>query len=172
MVLTNFYNILNAAFSVSVNQTQRDLPNAQIQLTNGNVILNMKGGDYSFNSTIPFSVLGFANFDDFNNQYGAPFIAMGTGEIPPKLNDYTLNDIVYLNNLKNSTNFSNGKYSFSGSFVNDSETAVTFQEIGYGVKFLYNGNFVYCLLTRDILTEPITVEPNKSIAVTLQLTSQ
>ncbi len=57
----------------------------------------------------------------------------------------------------------------SGVVTNSGTSAITFNEVGWYVKFYLQGTEHEAMLAREVLTEPITIEPGQSVAVNVRL---
>ena len=160
MVLKNYYEFLKHLCSYPTQQA----PSTSLvkDLNNNNLagIYYPTGGGTSYinpalSSRTPKSTLG---------------ILIGTGDTPPTYDDYTLENRVTLTSV--STNISydvvteNNVVKFrtllTKTVNNNTQDTVTIKEIGVhkGIYTTNNTTYQDILISREILSEPIVIEPN------------
>ena len=111
-----------------------------------------------------------SNLEIANTYLGA---AYGTGDTPPTIDDYQLSgDLISDFSLTNyAINVNANGITFSHSITNTGGTSVTIKEIALCLYqgSQYNQNCV--MLTRDVLAEPIVLEPNEQRNISIFIDS-
>ena len=101
-------------------------------------------------------------------------IYLGTGNVTPTIDDYKLSGelVTGLTSQEKSTTANNNSCTFSAIATNNTKSPVTIKEIGLGG---YPPNSPGCvfLLTRDVLTTPVTlnVGDSKTFSITIDFRS-
>lgn len=100
-------------------------------------------------------------------------IYLGTGNVTPTIDDYKLSGelVTGLTSQQKRTTANNNSITFSAIATNNTESPVTIKEIGLGG---YDSrNYCVALLTRDVLTTPVTlnVGDSKTFSITIDFRS-
>lgn len=112
----------------------------------------------------------------FNNEcWKYSRFALGTGTTKEKSTDYHVESEVD-GNIDCSTltkryiqGTDQDHINISGVMTNNGTTAFTFSEVGWYVSYTGNNEKPEIMLAREVLTEPITIEPGQSVAVNVRL---
>lgn len=100
-------------------------------------------------------------------------IYLGTGNVTPTIDDYKLSGelVTGLTSQGKSTTANNNSITFSAIATNNTESPVTIKEIGLGGY--YNNPDYVVLLTRDVLTTPVTLNTgdSKTFSITIDFRS-
>lgn len=100
-------------------------------------------------------------------------IYLGTGNVTPTIDDYKLSGelVTGLTSQGKSTTANNNSITFSAIATNNTESPVTIKEIGLGGY--YNNPDCAVLLTRDVLTTPVTLNTgdSKTFSITIDFRS-
>lgn len=101
--------------------------------------------------------------DVIDSNYGSFATAYGTGDTPPTVDDYQLSGdlISTLTTTNGAINVNANGITFSHSITNTGSTSVTIKEIALCIRASGQYSSPVCvMLTRDVLAEPIVLEPN------------
>lgn len=183
MLLNNFRRVLVNTMSDSLGLSQVEGMTGEIKTTGGTVYkpaakhymvypriagLSSKchictaGGNYD-STNIPTTQFVFQGCE----------IYLGTGNVTPTIDDYKLSGelVTGLTSQPQNTTANNNSITFSAIATNNTESPVTIKEIGLGGY--YNSPVCAFLLTRDVLTTPVTLNTgdSKTFSITIDLRS-
>lgn len=100
-------------------------------------------------------------------------IYLGTGNVTPTIDDYKLSGelVTGLTSQEKSTSATNNSITFSATATNNTDAPVTIKEIGLGGY--YDNPACVFLLTRDVLTTPVTLNTgdSKTFSITIDFRS-
>lgn len=101
------------------------------------------------------------------------YLALGSGNTAPTFTDYTVTDVTaqltFVSGSLAKIN-ENMIISVSQTFRNDTESAITVKEIGFGFGQQSNqGQSVGILLTRSVLETPVTIGAGESYSFTYSI---
>lgn len=128
--------------------------------------------------TVFNSLINTMNHISTSSSKSVLYLKVGTGTIPPTINDFQLNyvedhiscDSVSVGNSANNTR------TYTATFSNPMHSDITITEIGlYGNIMYYNDgstgeiNYEDFLLDRTVLTKPITIPHGESKSITYEL---
>ena len=105
------------------------------------------------------------------------YFACGDGDTPPTASDYKLsgNLITDLTNQVQLTTANNNSITFSIVVTNNTENPITIKEVGICLGYNYAPGQSYCavLLTRDVLSTPVTLNTgdSKTFSITIDFRS-
>lgn len=107
-------------------------------------------------------------------QFSGCEIYLGTGNVTPTIDDYKLSGelVTGLKSQEQKTTANNNSITFSAIATNNTESPVTIKEIGLGGYFP-GSDFFVVLLTRDVLTTPVTLNTgdSKTFSITIDFRS-
>lgn len=166
MLLKNFGALLATALTYStltegVKCTTGKLPKATSLLRMGSLS--------SLNSVIDSTVYAANSYSSVSNQWAFGF---GTGTTPPTIDDYKFSgDLVTPTVVPASGTAYNGS---NGSILamvvtNETQEAMTINEIGL---FLRVASYGCVMLTRDVLPQPVVLQPGESKGFQIYIDTQ
>ena len=158
MILRNWINMLNPVDGyIALKGTGGQLPTKDSYKAKANTSLSRVGYADNYND------------DATSTGYNDPLIfavAIGSGDTPPTVDDYKLQNAITANLNAGQTSISAGT-SYSGAssmvltqpIINNNSEAITVREVGI---FTYGYNFggIRALLTRDVIN-PVTIQPGE-----------
>ena len=110
------------------------------------------------------------NTPDYYEPNAGNFMLLGTGTTPPTIDDYKLDSFVELTVVNSSQTYSNKKgriLTYTRTFVNSTSEAITITELG---MYIGKSNVDKPHLTaREVLSEPVVIQPGESKAFTFTL---
>ena len=183
MLLNNFRRVLVNTISDSLRLSQTMGMTGEIKTTGGTVY---KPSDKSYMDSPQTSGLNYdcnictssTNYDSTsiptgNFNFTGCQIYLGAGNVTPTIDDYKLSGelVTGLTRQEKSTTANNNSITFSAIATNNTESPVTIKEIGLGG---YNSSTpCVVLLTRDVLTTPVTlnVGDSKTFSITIDFRS-
>ena len=110
------------------------------------------------------------NTPDYYEPNAGNFMLLGTGTTPPTIDDYKLDSFVELTVVNSSQTYLNKKgriLTYTRTFVNSTSEAITITELG---MYIGKPNADKPHLTaREVLSEPVVIQPGESKAFTFTL---
>ncbi len=183
MLLNNFRRVLVNTITDSLRLSQTMGMTGEIKTTGGTVYKPSDKGymDFPQTSSLSFDCnicTSSTNYDSTsiptaNFSFTGCQIYLGAGNVTPTIDDYKLSGelVTDLTPQKKSTTANNNSITFSAIATNNTESPVTIKEIGLGG---YNSSIPCAvLLTRDVLTTPVTlnVGDSKTFSITIDFRS-
>ena len=183
MLLNNFRRVLVNTISSSLGLSQIKGMTGEIKSTGGavykpasqNYIDSPQIGGLSANCNICTSDSKYdsTGVPTGNFTFQGCEIYLGTGNVTPTIDDYKLSGelVTGLTSQEKSTTANNNSITFSAIATNNTESPVTIKEIGLGGY--YENTACVFLLTRDVLTTPVTLNTgdSKTFSITIDLRS-
>ena len=180
MLLNNFRRVLVNTISKYLNLSQTMGMTGEIKSTGGTVY-NSSSMDYpqiiGLKSNCNICTSG-TNYDSTdipigNFAFTGCQIYLGTGNVTPTIDDYKLSGelVTGLTSQSQNTSATNNSITFSAIATNNTDAPVTIKEIGLGGY--YNSPDCAFLLTRDVLTTPVTLNTgdSKTFSITIDFRS-
>lgn len=180
MLLNNFRRVLVNTISSSLGLSQTMGMTGEIKTTGGTVY---NPGNQTYPQIIGLSsncniCTSSTNYDSTsitigNFNFSECEIYLGTGNVTPTIDDYKLSGelVTGLTSQEKSTTANNNSITFSAIATNNTESPVTIKEIGLGGY--YNSKPCVVLLTRDVLSTPVTLNTgdSKTFSITIDFRS-
>lgn len=187
MLLNNFRRALVGAFTNLIGISYSNLASMtnEIKKTTGTTFKYSYNYRYMpcFNNTF-FTIAGLVSQSMYEGDYSATSgtgnftscgLALGDGNTPPTVDDYKLsgNLITGLRTQTQNTTANNNSITFSIIVTNNTNNSVTVKELGLAGCYSSGDNYYTVLLTRDVLSDPVTLNTgdSKTFSVTIDLRS-
>lgn len=185
MLLNNFRRVLVNTITERLSLTQVKGMTGEIKTTGG-VVYNPTNQNYmayphivglsssckicTSNSIYDSTIIPTSNFDFLGCE-----IYLGTGNVTPTIDDYKLSGelVTGLTSQEEKTSVNNNSITFSAIATNNTESPVTIKEIGLGGYYSGSSKSCVCLLTRDVLATPVTLNTgdSKTFSITIDFRS-
>lgn len=184
MLLNNFRRVLANTISYDLDLSQTQGMTGEIKTTGGTVY---ETSNTSYICTPSIAGLRYnCNICTSSTNYDSKSIPtglftfqkceiyLGTGNVTPTIDDYKLSGelVTGLTSQEKRTTANNNSITFSAIATNNTKSPVTIKEIGLG-GCLYSNTTCVVLLTRDVLTTPVTlnVGDSKTFSITIDFRS-
>lgn len=171
MLLKNFsYGLVSLFLKAGTTNTQKYFKGTQGQAVGVDNGTQMSRTTYALTSSVFYNGTS-ENMSNSSNIFFSA--AYGTGNTPPTIDDYQLSgDLVSDLGVTNAANNVNANgITFSHSITNLGNTSVTIKEIALCVSYNIQASPACVMLTRDVLAEPIVLEPNEQRNVSIFIDS-
>lgn len=109
------------------------------------------------------------NTSGYSGPNAGKFMLLGTGTTPPTIDDYRLASFVGLTVVSSNHTYYAKKgriLIYTRTFVNSTSEAITITELGMYIGGVDNMPF---LIAREVLSEPVVIQPEESKAFTFTL---
>lgn len=162
MLLNNFKTLINSRI-MNGNNDLSYTTMANIVSNNGgsNVSYTTGTSNYSINYTTPST-------SDYLWSTNTPQLIVGTGTTTPTLADYKLANYIYVPTTSGTQTNSNAHLITVQTFQNTGSSSVTINEVGLIVSG-NNNDYPQVLLTRSVLTTPVTIDARASRTFTVDI---
>lgn len=184
MLLNNFRRVLVNTISNNLNLSQIKGMTGEIKTTGGTVFKpssqtymdspQIRGLSLNCNICTSGTNYDSTSIPTGNFNFTGGQIYLGAGNVTPTIDDYKLSGelVTGLTSQEKSTTANNNSITFSAIATNNTESPVTIKEIGLG-GYLGGSTPFVVLLTRDVLTTPVTlnVGDSKTFSITIDFRS-
>ena len=169
MILNNYYNYIRSEYgTISATSSRVDVGSYGLKNHNGGTLDYI----YNYGSGNDQIIRGHKNRAVHDNLH----IECGTGNTQPSVSDYNLTSPVSLTKLTENVTYTINQdnkleITITGSYKNETGSAVTISEVGISKGVYQNDNSTetQVLLTKNLIT-PITVENNEVVLFTIRWT--
>jgi hypothetical protein len=163
MLLNNFKTLINNRITSSNNLSYTTMGNIVSNSSSSSVLYSTGTSNHSVDYTTP-------NTSNYLGGLQTPQLIVGTGATTPTLADYKLANYIYVPTTSGTQTNSNAHLTTVQTFQNIGSSSVTINEVGLIIRSDDNNNdYPQVLLTRSVLTTPVTIDAGASKTFTVDI---